>query len=109
MMVNTLRDEMVKRWAIPNTSVAYIYANTTPDSKLRAFVLWAIASIAGPGVLTEASRKSWPGDASFDILRLAWERKENKSANGTKDELTKMDMCQWHQHGKDEKCPAQPK
>ena len=108
MTINTMPDEIVRRWTLPSGNLRFIYENTTPDSKLRAFVAWVIAATSGSKLLTEDNRTLWPGDASFDILRLVWKRKESNSAKVTKEELAKLDMCEWHQHGKDEKCTAIP-
>lgn len=108
VMINTFRNEIVKHWTNPGSTVKYTYDNTPPNSKLRAFVVWVIAATAGSGILTEYNRVSWPGDATFDLLRHVWQRKENNSANVTKQQLSNIDMCQWHQHEKDEKCTANP-
>lgn len=44
-MIDILEDDIVKLGKLPIDNVSYVYANTMPGSKLRAFTAWVIASM----------------------------------------------------------------
>ena len=100
MMINKMRDEMVRLSKAPSRCLMFIYENTTAESKLRAFVVWLLVATGVERMLTKTNRESWPGDASFDLLQAVVERKG--AALLSRSDLASFNLCQWHQHEGDE-------
>lgn len=107
-MINTVRNEVVKCRKVPTVDLQYIYQNTTPDAKLRAFAIWVISNTGSASIANVDNHKHWPEEATFDLLQAIWKLKETGTALVSNSTLAEMDMCSYHQHGKDVRCSTNP-
>ena len=103
-MIDRLRDAMVEHWKAPTVQLKFIYQNTHADSALRRFVIWDFSNTCGLDILGAESRSIWPEDATWDLVKAVWKLKESGAKKLTRDDVGKVDMCQFHQHEGSEKC-----
>ncbi|GIZ45778.1 hypothetical protein CKM354_000893100 [Cercospora kikuchii] len=102
--INALRELIAVRWEVPINRLKFVYGNTTPDSPLRRFIIFYIAVASGLQVKDE-QRQNFPADALWDMLKLSYNRDTSKYMSF--DEILAMDLCQYHQHEKDVRCPPE--
>jgi hypothetical protein len=72
MMVDMLRDEIVRTWTAPTETLKLVYQITLDGSALRRFTIWAMSNIAGAYIVQDRFRAEWPPDAMFDLLQAVW-------------------------------------
>ncbi|KAF2163329.1 hypothetical protein M409DRAFT_26366 [Zasmidium cellare ATCC 36951] len=102
--IDTFRNEIIRVWMVPTTSLDIIYENTAPSSGLRRFAIHAIGSMY---VLKKEQGMEWPKEALCDLLHFKWDW--DKSMNLNKEAYAKVDVCQFHHHEEGMTCTKKRK
>ena len=101
-MIDAIGDAVVESGVVPTTRLHYIYHNTTPDAKLRKFVVMLISRMHDSSFLdtmTDEQREEWPREAMWDVMQAVWAAKDRGVWNKmTKTELEVLKLCEYHQH-----------
>ncbi|KAK3645704.1 hypothetical protein LTR56_008891 [Elasticomyces elasticus] len=104
-VLDAVRDAIVRRWQVPAIELRNIYENTSESSGLRRLFLYIISRIGHSNLLIDVHREKWPAEALWDLLKCVWQLKEDKAQNMSKNDIAKLDMCQFHTHEKGVECP----
>jgi len=103
--IDMLRDKIAQTWTVPTAEIRPVYANTMPGAKLRLFIIFMLSNTSGSRILDDGSRWRWEDDALWDMLKAVWVLKEQGITKiMSKEELTALDMCQFHMHEERMKC-----
>jgi len=102
--VSALRDENVKRWKLPTAHLRLIYENTSPTAGLRRYVRQVVGLCGGESFLDEL-KKEYSKEVLWDILDVVWRLKLAGTAIATPDDLSRLDLCEYHVHEEGVKCP----
>lgn len=105
-MVNALRDTVVSSWISPDAQVSYIYEHSTGASGMRRAAVEIISSTAISGLDDESNRQQWPKEAVWDVLKAIVAKRNSKRCVtfASKNDVAKLDMCQFHCHEEGVKC-----
>ena len=108
VMINAMRDGIVKHWIVPTNEVELIYNNTTEGPPLRQFIVWVISNTipASEAMNPKGRAALWPAEFLRDILKSVWTLRDSGSKRLSKQEVANVDMCTFHQHEEGVKCPV---
>ncbi|KAF2768122.1 hypothetical protein EJ03DRAFT_295198 [Teratosphaeria nubilosa] len=106
MVIDAIRDENVRTWRLPTNQIKLIWENTAAGSKLRAMIAMLFGTYSlDRNITSEINRSSWVADAIWDVLKVVLERqRKGVTKQPTKEELSGMDLCDYHIHGEGVKC-----
>lgn len=77
-----------------------IYDNACTGSKLRRFVIHAIATRFNKSANVQDSPSRWHKESLMDLAPFPLPRPEFMGA----EKFSKIDICEWHVHGEGVKC-----
>jgi len=103
--INEIRQRFVQAWSLPLNQLEWIYVNTVPEAGLRRFMVAIFGQTGGPTNLQDSNPGMWPKDALWDVLGAVWKlQREGVTKRMSKEEVAKMEMCQYHVHDEGVKC-----
>lgn len=94
--LDVLHEKVIHEWVLPLSEIHYVYENTAPGSKLRMYIIDAIACTGNPNAFMTTECESFCcKDALCELVRVIWHADVPKL---TKDEYKRLPMCHYHVH-----------
>lgn len=105
-----IQDELVRTWKFPKDMFRDIYANSTPSSAIRRFLIWVITRSYTFGDMEEA-RAYMPEEMLGDLLvEMTKYRTSARTSNALMGAggLRNVNICLFHRHEAGATCPPPP-
>lgn len=101
-VMDLFKRKVVESWGLPIGQVNWIYLHTTESAHLRKFCIDIIGKTASAYMVSSiVNDHEWAREPLIDLMKVIW--KPEKSS-WSKDEVAKLDMCQYHVHDRGVKC-----